>query len=102
VGYAARVKEGQPLMSVWVYGEQESIAKEALRRAKMKLPVPTRTYLEYFEVDESRLVEIAELERLEDEREARRAAQVAEEEAAAAPAEGEEGAEEAAAEEEEA
>jgi len=82
VGYAARVAQDQPVMSVWVYGEREDVAKEALRRAKMKLPIPCRTGLEYLEVDESKLAEIAELERMEDEREAKKAAeQAAEEEA---------------------
>ncbi len=83
VGYAARVSKGQAIASVWVFAKREDIAKEALRRAKMKLPLPCYTGLEYFKVDESKLARIAELERLESEREARRAA----EEAAAAAAE---------------
>ena len=91
VGFAARVKVDQPLMDVWVYAKKEMIAKEALRRARMKLPIPCHTAYEYFEVDESKLVEIAELERIEEEREAKRAAEEAvEEEAAAEEAKAEE------------
>jgi large subunit ribosomal protein L10e len=91
VGYAARIKENQALMTVWVYANKESIAREALRRAKMKLPVPCYSTIEYLKVDESRLDEIAELERLDEEREARRAAEVAAAEEAAAAEVEEEG-----------
>jgi large subunit ribosomal protein L10e len=84
VGYAARVKEDQAIMTVLVYTNKESIAREALRRAKMKLPIPCYSTIEYVEVDESRLGKIAELERLDEEREARRAAEIAAAEEAAA------------------
>ena len=84
VGYAARIRENQALMTVWVYADREEIAKEALRRAKMKLPVPCYSTIEHVQIDESRLDEIAELERIEGEREARRAAEIAAEEEAAA------------------
>ena len=100
VGYAARIKKGQPIASVWVYANREDVAKEALRRAKMKLPLPCYTGLEYLKVDESKLGEIAELERLESEREARRAAEEAAAAAAAAAEVSVEGAEEEAPEEE--
>lgn len=40
VGTAARVKKGQAIMSVWVKEEHINIAKDALRRAGMKLPTP--------------------------------------------------------------
>ncbi len=86
VGYAARVRAGQPLMTVWVYDKKEQVAREALRRAKMKLPCRCHTKLQYVEVDTSRLQRIAELERLESEREARKAAEEAAREAAAASA----------------
>ena len=84
VGYAARIKEDQALITVWVFAKREKVAKEALRRAKMKLPIPCFSRIEHVEIDESRLDEIAELERLEEEREARRAAEEAAAEAAAA------------------
>ncbi len=77
IGYAARVKRGQPIMTVWVYSGREKEAREALRRAKMKLPMKCRMGVEYVQVDTSRLARIAELERLESEREARRAAEEA-------------------------
>ncbi|MBU7005049.1 MAG: 50S ribosomal protein L16 [Theionarchaea archaeon] len=83
VGYAARVKEDQALMTVWVYANKEGIAREALRRAKMKLPIPCYSTIEYLKIDESRLEAIANLERLDEEREARRAAEVAAAEEAA-------------------
>ncbi len=83
VGCAARVQKGQPLMSVWVYENKESIARESLRRARMKLPMPCHSDIEYVEVDESKLDRIAELEKLEEEREARRKKEEARERAAA-------------------
>ncbi len=89
VGFAARVRSDQPIISVWVLADREDIAKEALRRAKMKLPMPCYSKIEYFEVEEAKLREIAELERIEDEREARRAAEQAAAEAAEVEAEGE-------------
>jgi len=83
VGYAARVGKDQPLMSVWVYAKKEAVGLEALRRARMKLPMPCYSDIEYVEVDESKLDRIAELEKLEEEREARRKEQEAKEQAAA-------------------
>jgi large subunit ribosomal protein L10e len=86
VGYAARVGQDQPVISVWVYADKESQAKEALRRAKMKLPIPCHMNFEYFSVDETTLQEIAVLERIDDEKEARREAERAAIEAAEAAA----------------
>ncbi len=103
VGFAARVDLDQPIMSVWVFANRESDAKEALRRARMKLPIPCYSTVEYFSVDEQELREIAELERIEGEKEARKAAEEAAAAAAAAAAAGvpsEEGAEEGEEEEE--
>ncbi|WP_456471851.1 50S ribosomal protein L16 [Methanocaldococcus sp.] len=42
IGTAARVKEGQAVMSVWVNPDKYEAAKEALRRAAMKLPMPCK------------------------------------------------------------
>ncbi len=42
VGNAARVKSGQPVIKVWVDEDDEVSAKEALRKASMKLPSPCR------------------------------------------------------------
>lgn len=104
VGYAARVDKDQAIASVWVFAKREDVAKEAVRRAKMKLPLPCYTELEYCKVDESKLARIAELERMESEKEARKAAEEAAAAAAAAAAAEEtevsvEGAEQSAAEE---
>ena len=46
VGRAARVKHGTKIMSVWVKPEHFEIAKEALRRAAMKMPTPTKIVVE--------------------------------------------------------
>ncbi|KAA0007424.1 MAG: 50S ribosomal protein L16 [Thermoplasmata archaeon] len=40
VGTAARVKEGQKLITIWTTPENVQFAKEALRRANAKLPTP--------------------------------------------------------------
>lgn len=77
IGYAARVTSGQPIMTAWVYAGKDDQAKEALRRARMKLPMKCHATVEHVKVDTSRLARIAELERLESEREARRAAEEA-------------------------
>jgi large subunit ribosomal protein L10e len=42
IGTAARVAKGQKLMTVRIGGDLAEFAKEALRRASMKFPVPTR------------------------------------------------------------
>jgi len=42
IGSAARVSRGQKLMTVRITQEFVSFAKEALRRASMKFPMPTR------------------------------------------------------------
>jgi large subunit ribosomal protein L10e len=42
VGHAVRAQIGTPLMTVYTGPGQVTIAKEALRRASHKLPVPTR------------------------------------------------------------
>ncbi len=46
IGTAARVSAGQTLMTVRTTGEFAPIAKEALRRAGLKLSVPSRTLVE--------------------------------------------------------
>jgi large subunit ribosomal protein L10e len=46
IGTAARVKEGQAIMTVWVNPDKFPAAKEALRRAAMKLPVPCKVVIE--------------------------------------------------------
>ncbi|MFO7991107.1 MAG: 50S ribosomal protein L16 [Thermoplasmata archaeon] len=40
VGNAARVSAGQPIISVWLNEENYEVAKDALRKASMKLPTP--------------------------------------------------------------
>ncbi|MCD6447941.1 MAG: 50S ribosomal protein L16 [Thermoplasmata archaeon] len=42
VGTAARVKEGQKIISIWTTPENVEKAKDALRRAIAKLPTPCR------------------------------------------------------------
>jgi large subunit ribosomal protein L10e len=42
VGHAVRAQIGTPLMTVYTRPEHLAIAKEALRKASHKLPVPTR------------------------------------------------------------
>lgn len=42
IGNAARVKSMQEIIKVWVDEEHEDVAKEALRKASMKLPTPCR------------------------------------------------------------
>ncbi len=86
VGFAARVRAGQAIATAWVPEGQEEVAREALRRAKMKLPMPCSLGIEYVQVDEAKLREIEELERREREKEARRTAQVAQAEAEAVSA----------------
>lgn len=49
IGRAARVREGQRLMLVRVNPENVEAAKEALRRAASKLPVPARVIVKYIE-----------------------------------------------------
>ncbi len=46
VGRAARVKPGAKIMSIWIKPEHFEFAKEALRRAAMKLPTPTKIVVE--------------------------------------------------------
>ena len=46
IGTAAIVKEGQIVMEVWLKQEQVKDGKEALRRAKHKLPLKYRTKFE--------------------------------------------------------
>ncbi|MDH5443556.1 MAG: 50S ribosomal protein L16 [Candidatus Hadarchaeaceae archaeon] len=46
IGTAARVSSGQKIMSVRVAGEFAFVAKEALRRASLKLPMPSRIVVE--------------------------------------------------------
>lgn len=46
IGTAARVSAGQPLMTVRITEEFAATAKEALRRASLKLSVPSRTVVE--------------------------------------------------------
>ncbi len=46
IGTAARVSSGQKIMSVRVAKEFALVAKEALRRASLKLPLPSRTVVE--------------------------------------------------------
>ncbi len=46
IGTAARVRPGQKLMSVRVAKEFAFVAKEALRRASLKLPLPSRIVVE--------------------------------------------------------
>ena len=42
VGTAARVKEGQKIISIWTTPENIENAKTALKRATAKLPTPCR------------------------------------------------------------
>jgi len=46
IGTAARVSQGQKLMSVRVAGEFAHVGKEALRRASLKLSLPSRIVVE--------------------------------------------------------
>jgi large subunit ribosomal protein L10e len=46
IGTAARISRGQKLMSVRVAGEFALVAKEALRRASLKLSLPSRIIVE--------------------------------------------------------
>ncbi len=46
IGTAARVQVGQKIMTVRVGVEHARLAKEALRRASMKIPMPTRIIFE--------------------------------------------------------
>ncbi len=46
VGRAARVKPGTKIMTVWVKPEHFEAAKEALKRASMKFPTPTKVVVE--------------------------------------------------------
>ena len=46
VGLAARVFPGTKIMSLWVKPENFDFAKEALKRASMKLPTPTTIVVE--------------------------------------------------------
>jgi large subunit ribosomal protein L10e len=46
IGTAARVQVGQKIMTVRVGVEHAGLAKEALRRASMKIPMPTRIIVE--------------------------------------------------------
>jgi len=46
IGTAARVSTGQKIMTVRVRTEHADIAREALRRAAMKIPMPTRVIVE--------------------------------------------------------
>jgi large subunit ribosomal protein L10e len=46
VGRAARVFPGTKIMSIWVKPEHFEFAKEALRRASMKFPTPTKIIVE--------------------------------------------------------
>ncbi|MFQ5891729.1 MAG: 50S ribosomal protein L16 [Candidatus Methanofastidiosia archaeon] len=46
IGTAARVKEGQKLMSVWVSEQNVKEAREALRKAGMKFPTPCNIKIE--------------------------------------------------------
>ncbi len=54
VGTAARVKPGQKIMTVWIKRDQLDAAKEALRRASMKLPAQTRVEIEELKAPASR------------------------------------------------
>ncbi|HEC75977.1 MAG TPA: 50S ribosomal protein L16 [Thermoplasmatales archaeon] len=42
VGTAARIREGQKLISIWTFPENIENAKSALKRASAKLPTPCR------------------------------------------------------------
>lgn len=46
IGTAARVSAGQSLMTIRITGEFAGTAKEALRRASLKLSIPSRTVVE--------------------------------------------------------
>ena len=46
VGTAARVKSGQKLLTVWVEEHNVEEAKEALRRARYKLPTPCQIVMD--------------------------------------------------------
>ncbi|MCD6461622.1 MAG: 50S ribosomal protein L16 [Thermoplasmata archaeon] len=46
VGTAARVEPGQPVFTVWTYPQYFKTAKDALRKAGMKIPSPTRIVTE--------------------------------------------------------
>jgi len=46
VGRAAQVYPGTKIMSIWIKPEHFEFAKEALRRAAMKLPTPTKVVVE--------------------------------------------------------
>ncbi len=46
VGRAAQVERGDKIMSIWVKPEHFEYAKEALKRASMKLPTPTKIIVE--------------------------------------------------------
>ena len=52
VGTAARVQEGQKLISIRTTKPHYLSAKKALRRASMKLPTPCRVELDYGDVEE--------------------------------------------------
>ncbi|MCK5235271.1 MAG: 50S ribosomal protein L16, partial [Candidatus Aenigmarchaeota archaeon] len=45
-GRAARLKEGQPILTIRTNKKYEDAAKEAIRRAGMKIPVGFRTVAE--------------------------------------------------------
>ncbi len=49
IGRAARVKEGQPIITIRTFKKNENVAKEAIRRAGMKIPVGYRTVVEHIE-----------------------------------------------------
>jgi large subunit ribosomal protein L10e len=53
IGTAARLKRDQKIMSVRVKKEKEAVAKDALRRAKMKFPVRCRTIIEDLRAEEA-------------------------------------------------
>jgi large subunit ribosomal protein L10e len=55
VGKAARVKKGQKVMSAFVPADKEDVAKDALRRARMKFP-------NNYQVETVRLKEIVPVE----------------------------------------
>ena len=44
-GTAARVKRGEPLISIWVNPDGVEVAKIALERAKDKFPLPSRVFV---------------------------------------------------------
>ena len=57
IGTAARVKPGQVIISIQVNADAADLAKNALRLAATKLPMPCKIVVEKIKVEEAKLVE---------------------------------------------